>query len=371
MKFEKIPPPPENPENEKEALLLDWAENTYPIAHPGPLEFRHIDANERKIDDKKISEAEKQNETSGLREAKILEGLIVKESDESCWLTMDIQAFPSSKFDDLFNHTDLLLQWRDDDDNDDQTSPNVLAVDVTLSSSPAEVNKKLSYIIEDIQKKGRSLKYARLENPDPDSHEANLDTSLKHVPSVVIGLPLKGVVHAIEVLKSSYNPRLSLLPEQRRSMRENYPASIIILEEMRYQLADSLVIALDALLNNISQNEAAKATLKLFFADARSIIEEYQSAKPEDLEKITQLVVKNALKINLKKEADADHAGYWKIFRNFLNAYQKIDSAYSEKIKNTPEHPEEEVLRQSPNYKNLVNTLPELFKQRSPAKRLN
>lgn len=135
-------------------------------------------------DAKKVADLEKtfeKEDTLEDKEAKKLadsfEILISQLAELENWLGEDMFLKETSKFDDLFNGVDMVAELV----KEGRFSHLGLAIDVTFSSNPATIGKKIKRITEEI-KRGVLAKVKYF-----DSEEADIRGELRNIPRVIIG----------------------------------------------------------------------------------------------------------------------------------------------------------------------------------------
>lgn len=135
-------------------------------------------------DAKKVADLEKtfeKEDTPEDKEAKKLadsfEILISQLAELENWLGEDMFLKETSKFDDLFNGVDMVAELV----KEGRFSHLGLAIDVTFSSNPVTIGKKIKRITEEI-KRGVLAKVKYF-----DSEEADIRGELRNIPRVIIG----------------------------------------------------------------------------------------------------------------------------------------------------------------------------------------
>jgi hypothetical protein len=147
----------------------------------------------------------------------IFETLIYDQAEMSEWLGRGAITIKSSRYDDIKNGIDLIIEFPDSEEV--SASHLALAVDITLSS---ELEKKLSGIKRDIEHgKLSTVKYFRSETLDIRGEK-------RDVPKVVIGADSKML-----------NAVIDLWMQQTGESKDelgNHPIQFILLEEIMVQL---------------------------------------------------------------------------------------------------------------------------------------
>jgi hypothetical protein len=147
----------------------------------------------------------------------IFETLIYDQAEMSEWLGKSAITIKSSRYDDIKNGIDLIIEFPDSEEV--AASHLALAVDVTLSS---ELEKKMSGIKRDIEHgKLSTVKYFKSETLDIRGEK-------KDVPKVVIGADSKTLNTVIDLWMQQTG--------ESKDRLSRHPIQFIILEEIMLQL---------------------------------------------------------------------------------------------------------------------------------------
>lgn len=149
------------------------------------------------------------------RQAEALESIVLEQTDEGEWLGPDAHAIRTSRFDDIKNGVDSVVEFRR---SKREATYLALGIDVTFSQNDA-LWKKFEKIVEDIDHgKLAEVKYFHSEHLGYAGRKPDL-------PHVVVGVDYHHVQELMRLSKSGSKERL-----------KTHPAQILLLEEMRDQL---------------------------------------------------------------------------------------------------------------------------------------
>jgi len=229
----------------------------------------------------RISSAEKSfGEPDSLKQvSEVLEGIILKEGEMSEWFGPGVETMKTSRFDDYFNGTDLILEIVED--TEDTTATNLaLGVDVTFTTS-GSLGEKIDRIMGEIEEgKSGTIKYFK-------SDRLGFEGRMIRVPHIVIGLE-KGNVERLAQLWVNGN---------KKDMAE-HPAQRVILEEIKLALESFSEYA-----ESIRQEEIALAYKKAL-AVVNIIIEGKEVIDFGDLANDRVFNLIRAQMLNIKDMAD-------------------------------------------------------------------
>jgi len=169
---------------------------------------RYVEKRER--DFEKNPESEKEN----LKYATVLEGIVLDQITTNGWLGKNAQARKTSRYDDIKNGIDIVVEFQKEDIFSHHVG---LAVDATFGN-PTFVQKKIQDVLDNIKKgKLAELKYFETKN---------YKGVLKNIPRVIIGVDRRHVLE-LATLWSNIEEREKL---------EKHPAQRIFLREAIRQL---------------------------------------------------------------------------------------------------------------------------------------
>src|SRR3989344_7375739 len=125
----------------------------------------------------KFKESDKTNpeRTDSRKRGELLEAILAKQIELEDWLGSEAQTITPSRYDDIFNHVDLMVEFA----NEGFVKYLALSIDVTTSRQ--EIAQKIDGIRKDIQKNHLTpMKYF-------SSKETGLRGKLDNIPRVVVG----------------------------------------------------------------------------------------------------------------------------------------------------------------------------------------
>lgn len=158
----------------------DDFEDTYPKA-----EIRKDLELVREIEKRQVLHTEK---------GEILEETLRQQIYHSCWFGDNCETVQTTKFDDLTNHTDFVIEW----DTDDRIK---LAVDTTVTNDIEVIEKKVIKIKNELDRKaGTTIKYFQSNltwEDNPEKGEA------RDIPSVIIAFDYDNLKKICEIIASS------------------------------------------------------------------------------------------------------------------------------------------------------------------------
>ena len=121
----------------------------YQSEEPKMDDFSDIYSREKIEDDKnELAEIKKKHQYEKTERSIILETVLTKHIEQSNWIGENCYVVQTSKYDDVINHTDLIVEF-EREKNDEATR---LAIDVTTSEDREVLDKKIKYITTMINK---------------------------------------------------------------------------------------------------------------------------------------------------------------------------------------------------------------------------
>ncbi len=144
--------------------------------------------------------------------AGVFEAIINAHAEQSEWLGPNAMTIQASRYDDIFNGTDIVAKF----DTDDKVLE--IAIDVTTSEDVAKKIKQVKDAIDSNQL--TDIKYFSSEEEGEEMH-----AGLKNIPRVVIGAEYKTINELMELWLNGQNKELG-----------QHPYQIQILEEVAMQL---------------------------------------------------------------------------------------------------------------------------------------
>jgi len=164
--------------------------------------------------------------------AEILEAIIHDNIEKSNWLGRDAHSIKSSRYDDIKNGVDMIVEFQDEDEA--VSSRLALVVDITFST---QIREKIDRIKEDIRN-GRmaEVKYF-------SSDLSNQRGELVKLPNVVIGAEIGNVKKVRDAWMNESGNGL-----------ERHPLQMLMLEEIQKQLIFFMNYAIE-----YRQDEVAKS----------------------------------------------------------------------------------------------------------------
>lgn len=155
--------------------------------------------------------------------AEVLEAIMCYQIGHGDWFGENVSAIKSSKYDDYFNGSDLILELTN---LNEQLSHLSLSVDVTFGTATEE--EKFKNIKENIDRESLGeIKYFHLGKEGPQK-------KLTQVPQVVIGVEKSRIVELAGLW--SDNSTTATLRDRNEESLKNHPIQNVILSEMIYQL---------------------------------------------------------------------------------------------------------------------------------------
>ncbi|MDP2934586.1 MAG: hypothetical protein Q8N59_02370 [bacterium] len=165
----------------------------------------------------------------------VFEAIIYDQAEMSDWLGASAMTVKSSRYDDIKNGIDLIVEFPDNEEA--SASHLALAVDITLSS---ELEKKMSGIKRNIEQGNLStIKYFKSET-------LNIRGEKKDVPKVVIGADSKMLDRVIDLWMTKTGDSKDELGK--------HPIQFVILEEILMQLEEFKDYAERIGQSNVSEN---------------------------------------------------------------------------------------------------------------------
>ena len=148
--------------------------------------------------------------------SKILEQVLLEQIEMSNWTGNNCYTVETTKYDDIINHTDFIIEWEKDDEQ-----PVRLAVDVTVNNGISVFDKKYQHIKKELDKnRGTTIKYFNSEiNPEEKG-------TITNIPRVIIALDKKNLASLCEIVsrvirkKPGSNEELSKSPLQLSVIKE-------------------------------------------------------------------------------------------------------------------------------------------------------
>jgi hypothetical protein len=156
-----------------------------------------------------------QNETPEMRETKkasdVFEALVMHQAELSDWLGSNVSVMKTSLYDDYFNGTDMIAEWREAD-----RKSNILALAVDVTFGKSSVERKLRRLREDAEGgKLGTIKYFQ-------SSDGKIRREKKDVPHVVIGVSKQTVEQLARLWLRNDTKALAAHPIQRALIEEMY-----------------------------------------------------------------------------------------------------------------------------------------------------
>lgn len=174
----------------------------------------------------KLANVEKKFDEKETRESVVLEKILIEQIELADWLGPNSQTFETTKYDDVFNHTDFVLNIRYKNKN------HYFAIDATVSESDQIYLKKYNKIYNELkQKKGTKIEYYM--------SESGVAKGLDNIPSIVIGMD-KG---SLRDLGEIVHDKLFQKGDLRKKANDELAHSsiqITIIKDMVHQLSDQL-----------------------------------------------------------------------------------------------------------------------------------
>ena len=217
------------PEEELSSAEEKVSEKYFPEHQSEELEmddFSDIYSREKIEDDKKeLAEIKKKHQYEKTERSIILETVLTKQIEQADWLGESCYVVQTSKYDDVINHTDLMVEFEREKNGEAIR----LAVDVTTSEDREVLDKKIKYIEKDIDRgKLTTLKYYLFKETEPHTKG-----KIEMVPRIIIGTDKEGVKELSKLVAKTFKKETR--KEGHRELA-NFYAQIEFLEEMKEQL---------------------------------------------------------------------------------------------------------------------------------------
>lgn len=223
--------------------------------------------------EKKFSEERKRDEAKG----KVLEKLLVQQLELSDWMGPDCFTFETTRYDDIKNGTDLVLEWPGESDDDE---PVRLCVDVSCADSYDTIMTKKESVgkrLIDRENTGTEVKYFYSEIKDEES-------TLKHQPRVIIMINEDGLYEMLKLLEDNG-------PQALKDER----LQLAILNEIYHQICKQILIFKKIKRNNTPYHSLSKNLIRVF-EKLRKLIKQKKGSELESLE----LNVRNLQHIDIR-----------------------------------------------------------------------
>lgn len=244
-------------------------------------DLEYVERMERKFEENATPEQKESNKL-----ATIFEAMIYDQSERSNWLGNNAMTIKTSRYDDIKNGIDLIVEVPDKEKP--TASHLALAVDVTFSDDLRDKMRKIKREID--SNKLATVKYFKSDFLDFRGEKSN-------IPKVVVGADYKTLENVIDLWKSEENEEYR---KEYRKLLERHHIQFIILDEIMLQLHNY-------------KEYARKRNKKSAFESYDKVIETVQDINGEkqelreeiladDNSKIENDKVFSAIKENLNKE---------------------------------------------------------------------
>jgi hypothetical protein len=172
--------------------------------------------------DKKNIERIKREHSEKTKRAEILEAVLAQQIEQSDWFGENCRVYPTTEYDDLVNHTDLVVQL-------EKANGQVISIglDVTTATDEDKLREKVSWTTREIERGQLSeIKYSQAEEGESLKHE-----KLQLASRVIIGTDAEGVTALSEMMHDVIKRE----PGSKARLGQYY-LQIEILEEISKQL---------------------------------------------------------------------------------------------------------------------------------------
>jgi len=205
----------------------------------------------------------------------MLEALLAEHIEQSEWLGSNAYTFQTTDYDDLINHTDLVVEFEMSE------GEQYLAIDVTTSGG------------ESFQKKrdgiGREVKQGSLTMIKYFKSQVDFDTPekvLRHIPRVAVSLQPDVIQHLASIQKNI----LERKPGANQEMA-NDPVQFDILKQIENQLTDDVIYCLRSFPDIESVPHDKKKEIQRLIEIVEHLpVADNGGIKDDDKEKITDLL---------------------------------------------------------------------------------